>query len=533
MRYGTRSARRAAFLTALALALTSIAATVGEPTLDAIVEHISGTELRLSVGSGQGIAPGDLLQVFTDASDQLLGRLRVISVSDEGAIATFAGDPFPLTRGTPLQLAVINSREEPPELPASASRTRAAAPATSALPPESGGMSPRVDGSLGLQFNARETITEWEDSGVERVERTFTTPTAALRLRVVDLPGGVTFRTSLRGSYRSSTNDLVQPKDFVRVYSLQVDKSFRNLQLGLGRLYNTYEPLTGYYDGAYVHYGRDGFGGGVAAGLQPDRENGGVTTDLPKYSLFANYSDRNGALRYEGVVSFSQVLPASSTGLEDHTYFGWTQTLRAGRLAVRHSMQVDRDVGNDKWVASRFLLSASAPLGSWLGIHARYSLRQPYELEAVGDVVSYRRDRANVGLTLNAGSALLGADFTVNDVRDDGIDSGYTYSGHFSIPNTSLAGLGLTGSVSYWDRERDDVLYASPGLTRAFGRTRTRAAYHYYRTDEGGLAVSTHAADLSVDFPISRRLRGTLTGRLQRGEALDGNSIYAALWWAF
>ncbi len=72
-----------------------------------------------------------------------------------------------------------------------------------------------------------------------------------------------------------------------------------------------------------------------------------------------------------------------------------------------------------------------------------------------------------------------------------------------------------------------------PGLTRRFGPTFARLTYTYYKTEEPAAAFTTHSGDLAVDFPIARRLRGTLAGRVQQGAQLDATSIYASLWWAF
>lgn len=507
-------------------------------TLQAQVEQIAGSDIYLGAGSDRGLGAGSVLVVLSADSDEEVGRLRVIEATSSRAITTFAGAPFPVTRGATLRLRIESESEAAVGADAAAAVAVAAGdtdrPSSSAAGTSSSSRSagPRVSGSLGLSFDARETMTSWEELDIEEVERTFSTPMLALRLGITELPGGIDFRTSLRASYRSSTNDLVQPQDLVRVYALQLARDFGVVQASLGRIYNPYEPMSGYFDGAYVHVGgREGFGGGAAAGLRPSREDSGVSDSIPKYSLFANYSDRAGPLRYDAAVSFTQEVPKADS-LSKHSYFGLTQTLRTGPVMLRQSMTVDRDPTDDAWRVSRFLLGASVPIAGGLAAHARYSLRQPYRVEQIMPI-TYRRDRGNLGLTYAFTGATVGADVTANEVENDGLGKAWTYSGWFNVPETSLWMLGFTGNVSYRDRGGDPALYAVPGLTRRFGSTFARLTYTYYRTEEPGAAFTTHAGDLSVDFPITRRLRGTAAGQIQRGEQLSGNALYLSLWWSF
>jgi len=499
---------------------------------EAQVEQIAGADIYLGAGTDVGVITGSIL-VLLGADGEEAGRLRVIEATTKRSITTFVGSPFPVTRGATLRLRIEASADGPPPAAPAAVGVAAAdspAPRTSSTLSRSAG--PRVSGSLGLSFDARETMTSWDEFDLDEVERQFSTPTVALRFAAAELPGGLDFRTNLRASYRSSTDDIVRPDDFVRVYALELRKDFGSVQASLGRIYNPYEPMSGYFDGAYVHVGgREGFGGGVAAGIRPDRENGSISDSIPKYSLFANYSDRSGPLRYDVALSYTQEMPKADL-LSNHSYVGLTQTLRAGPIRLRHSMAVDRDPTDDSWKVSRFLLGASVPIAGGLAAHARYSRRQPYRVTEIVPI-TYQRDRGNLGLTYTFSGSIVGADVTANDVTDDRVGKSWTYSGWFNVSETSLWKLGFTGNVSYRDREGDKVIYAVPGMTRRFGPTFVRLTYTYYRTEEPAAAFTTHAGDLAVDFPLARRLRGTLAGQVQRGPQLSGNAVYVSVWWAF
>lgn len=507
-----------------------------ESPFDVEVVQIAGSDIYLRAGTDSGLLPGSILSVLDPQQDEETGRLRVIEATSSRAITTFSGAPFAVTRGSTLRVRIEASADgPPPAAPAGAGVAGAAAggagPATGRSA-SSGRAGPRVSGSLGLSFDARQTFTSWDEYDLEEVERTFSTPTVALRLAAEDLPGGIEFRTNLRASYRSSTDDLVEPADFVRVYRLQLRKDFGSVQASLGRLYNPYDPMSGYFDGASVHVGRkEGFGGGAVAGLRPSREDGGISDSIPKYTVYANYTDRSGPLRYDGAVFFSQELPTSDS-LADHPYFGVVQSLRTGRVRLRQSLVVDRDPTDEVWKVTQLLVGVTVPVAGGLSAHARYSLRQPYRVEDPAPI-TYQRDRGNLGLSYSLPGAALGADVTTNDVAADGLGKAWTYTGWFSVTETSLWKLGLTGTVSYRDRNGDNLIYATPGLVRRFGPTVARLTYTYYRTEEPAAAFETHAGDLAVDFPIGRRLRGTVAGQIQRGAEQSGDAVYVSLWWAF
>ncbi|MDP2470282.1 MAG: hypothetical protein Q8W46_05440 [Candidatus Palauibacterales bacterium] len=518
------------FAALILLGLTAAPSVRAQDTpLDAQVEQIAGSDIYLGAGTDMGLVAGSILVVMGAEGDEEVGRLRVIEATTKRSITTFVESPFPVTRGAILRLRIEASADGTPPAAPAAGAAVAASPRRSSTGSSTG---PRVSGGLGLTFDARETTTSWDEYDLESVDRQFSTPTMALRLGVAELPGGLDFRTNLRASYRASTDDVVQPQDFVRVYSLELRKDFGSVQASLGRLYNPYEPMSGYFDGAWVHVGgREGFGAGASAGLRPSREDGGISDSIPKYSVFANYSDRTGPLRYDAALSFTQEMPKADS-LSNHSYIGLTQTLRTGPIRLSQSLAVDRDPTDDTWRVSRLLFGASAPIVGGMTAHARYSLRQPYRVEQIVPI-TYQRDRANLGLTYGFSGSIVGADVTADDVTEDGLGRSWTYSGWFSVSETPLWDLGFTGNVSYRDRDGDHIVYAMPGLTRRFGPTFARLTYTYYRTEEPAAAFTTHAGDLAVDFPLTRRLRGTLAGRVQRGAQLDANSIYVSLWWAF
>src|SRR5690606_5813110 len=94
----------AALLLALAAAAAPVAAQDAAPRVRARVTYIAGSNVYVDAGSEQGIRAQDTLAVFREADGARLGAVVVLSVTDARAVATFAGRPFTLTRGTALLL---------------------------------------------------------------------------------------------------------------------------------------------------------------------------------------------------------------------------------------------------------------------------------------------------------------------------------------------------------------------------------------------------------------------------------------------
>jgi hypothetical protein len=106
-------------------------------------------------------------------------------------------------------------------------------------------------------------------------------------------------------------------------------------------------------------------------------------------------------------------------------------------------------------------------------------------------------------------------------------------SASFNLPRTSLFGLGFSGAGSYWKRDGGDVVYLTPGLNYYFGTVQTRLLYNYYSTNTIRNNFVAHTIDLSLTFPLANRFFTTVRGRVQRGENLDGNSLFVSLWRSF
>ncbi len=508
------------------IGLVAETASAQESRIAVLVEQLAGANIYLRAGTEAGITVNDTLLVYDGSGERYLGALLVISATSTRAVVTFAGEPFSLTRGTTVLVALegfaaVADSPGPVAAPGQSSRARQA----------TAGYPPQVSGRLSLQFNALETTTRWLSNEEVSVDRSFATPALGLRLAVSHLPGDIEFSTNLRGAYRYSSNDLVDPAQSVRVYQLSLRKSFKSVpfQFQAGRFYNRFETYSGYWDGLLLHYGERGLGFGVAAGFQPELANEQFSTELPKYTAFVDFNHVGESVSYYTNVSVHHKKP--SNDLANRTFLGWSQRLTVGRTRLATDLQVDRNSGTDKWTVTRLYASGSVPITRRLSFHARYALDEPLLLLDTINLLSYRRQQGNAGISYWAPGGSLNLSVTAN--RVNGRDPTYTISSSFSLSETRVLGLGFNGAGSYWTFEGAKAVNLVGGIDRRFGSVQTRASYQLYRTERATTTLLTHNVDFGLMFPLARRLYSTIQARLQRGENQTANSIFVNVWMSF
>jgi hypothetical protein len=529
-----RAIIRALRLAALGLSLAPAASALHaqEGAIDVVVTYIAGSNVYLNAGAERGLGTGDTLLVFSESHGRALGAFRVISSAEGRAVVTFAGRPFPVTRGARLRVAASSSAR------AAATAEPAAQPrAVAQLGSARRTRTLRMSGRLALDFGVLESSTEAGD-GSAAVERRFATPALRLRTTVHDLPGGLSFVTNLRAATRLSSNDAIQPDGSLRIYQASLGKEFRAVPLSfqVGRFYNPYESFSGYWDGLLVRLGRSGLGAGISVGFQPERGNEGFSSDLPKYGAFLDYQYSGGGVRYRADVAFNELRPR--IGVSAQRFAGLSQRFYWRRLGLTQRIRFDQRAGGGAWELTQLELRAAVPIARPLTALFGYSYWATpiLELSAGLDTDSLalaglERERANVGLAYNLSRGSIGADVTANKM-DDG-DISYTYAAHFGFARTGLGGLGFFGSASYWEHDATSTLHLAPGVSRTFGRLESRFSYSRYAYANRAGSLVTHALDLSLTFPFTRRWYGLLQGRVQRGKTLNSYSLYSGLWLSF
>ena len=511
-----------------------------ENRIDALVELVAGQNIYLNVGQEAGINETDSLMAYRDG--QQLGMLRIVGVTATRTVATFAGTPFPVTRGDALSIEILSGVQVEQPVAETLPDTMATEPARQSvfeggrtgvqLPPVEEGI--RVTGRLSLSLDLHSSETNGLISNFSR-DRIYRIPVVNLRASVEELPGNLRFNINTRyaNRYNDNTRLGISPLNALRVYQLNVeyDTPDTPFEARLGRFFNPAETFSGYWDGLGLSYMPDtGFGAGVLGGFQPTRANEDFVTDFPKYSAFGSYSFRSndGATRYNANVSFHQVFPDASE-LSTHTFLGFTHTLNTKQFRLRNLVQVDQDPFSDSWKISRLQVYGIVPINQSLSLRARYLARRPYNLLLTNDVFGYKRERVSGGFSVRAFTGIFSADVALN--TSDIIERNLTYTGFASIPQTNILDLGVSTSVHYWRRDDGaDVLYIAPAISRYFGRTLAQLQYNFQQSNFDVIETSNHTMEGVLNFPIGNRIRTSIRLQSRWGDFNNMFRVYTTLW---
>lgn len=515
---------------ALVIALGALAAgTVqAQESGQAVISQVAGQHLYLDLAQPSALQAEDTLALEDGAATEHL--LIVVAGDSTRALVTFAGDPFPLTRGSTISFTIHRGPGVGPGPAVAAAVPAATLPRTARRRPV------RVNGRVLLSIDGLQTRTTGLGSDPEVIERDFATPVAAVRLQVTQLPGGLEFNANVRSSHRYSTDDLVRPETLVRIYQLSLAKTFNAIPLSfrLGRFYNPYEYFSGYWDGGMLYFGRSHIGGGVIAGFEPKLANDGFQSSHPKATVFLQARGRSSNVGYRTNLSFNTVFVQDTTPA--HNFVGWALDSYFGRTTFSTSLQVDDNPDGDKPIVTRLLGRLSIPAGRHFILRGRASRRLPYRLGPATNVIPYRRDRVGGGVTILGGGVSLTADVTWN--QQEGLSSLMSYAGGVYVPRT-VADIRLSLSGSYWSDGGDTGgagekgLALSGRLSRRFGKLDTGLGYQYYSSEILGREDVSHLLDLSLTLPLSRSTRASIRARTRKGDRLNSGGIFASIWWAF
>ncbi|MEJ2678621.1 MAG: hypothetical protein P8174_06045 [Gemmatimonadota bacterium] len=388
------------------------AAQQGPPRITVQVQQIAGSSLYLNVGTRNGLAKGDTLAVSGGGTETVRGRLVVLASSDTRSVLTFAGQPFPVTRGATLVLQLLRTPEEP--APDVAVGALAATPSEEApvARQERGAGQPSVarpaHGRISFGFTGVHSATRVGLVDPINVGRTFATPTTGLDMTVPNAIGPFQLRTSMYLAYRYSSADIVQPAVAARVYAASLEGDFRRFQVRVGRFHSPVQSYGGFWDGALLRVGGSGFGVGAIGGFEPDRWDERPSLTTPKAAVFVDASGRGQGWGWSGSVSANAVRPTD--GLPDHTFFQTSHRFYAGPLRFNDDVQVDRDPASGGWRVSRLRVRAALRLAAWLSVHGGVGRLEPWLPAFATSPFGFRSDRADAGLDVRVGGGYAALD---------------------------------------------------------------------------------------------------------------------------
>lgn len=513
----------------------SAAAQQAPPRITAQVQQVAGSSLYLNVGTRNGIAKGDTLTVPGDSTGTVRGRLVVLASSDTRSVLTFAGRPFPVTRGASLVLQLLRVPAEiPPDV------APAAAPALPAPAEARGGASESrrgrqsgarpAHGRITFGFNGVRSATRVGTVDPISVGRTFATPTTGLDMTVPDALGPFQLRTSMYLAYRYSSQDIVQPAMTARVYAASLEGDFRRFRIQLGRFHSPVESYGGFWDGALLRVGGPGFGIGAIGGFEPDRWNERPSVSTPKATVFMDANGRGPGWGWSASVSAHAVRPTN--GFPDHTFFETSQRMYAGPFRFNDEVQVDRDPGSGGLRVSRVRVRAAVQMTPWLNVHGGAGRLEPWLPGFSDSPFGFRNDRANAGLDFRASGGYASLDGFLG--RDGSGAQTWGASGIFALNRVpGLQDVGASASLSRWSGPYGTTLSAAPSFSVDMSPTWLRFGYRLNRSDYLGRLTVSHAVDASLDFPFASGFRGSARFRVQLGGFLTSQSFDLSLYRAF
>jgi hypothetical protein len=503
----------------------------------AVVDYLAGSDIYLAAGTDHGIRASDTLRVFDgDGTEaRLLGTLGIVSLTAKRSVANIVFDLFSIEKGAFLYLGIPSERLAEAEggdplaaLPGPRTKFENTEQGQEADAPR---LSVEIHGRVSLDFDALRTTTRWSDRPDAQEERSFSTPTFRLQARAQNLPGGFTLGTGVRLSHRMSSDSIVQPVTSTRLYQFDLEKRFDRvpLELHLGRFYNPFDELSGFWDGALFRIGPPAFGGGVAVGFEPQLGNEGFSSQRPKVSGFLDFDARGETLGYSGSVSFLGIRPEN--GLPDRNALGLSQRIRIGRAWINHRLQVDRDPVGSDWNVTRIQVDGFVSLGGGLAASAGWRRWRSVPLWEEAAILGPQEDRSHVGLSYWGSMGGGSVDMSLTNPRER--ENGRTLSGSFYLIQTPIPGVGLGGAVSRWSRGDHESLLVSPELRFSLGPVDIRGAHRLYRTVTTAEEVTTQFTDVGLSVPLGGGAFLRLQGSTQFGGDLSNTRFFASLWKGF
>ncbi|MGD8289314.1 MAG: hypothetical protein PVI31_11875 [Gemmatimonadota bacterium] len=501
------------------------------PRVPASIDYVSVDGLYLDIGSDQGAVRGDTVAVYGSAADAApMGRVVLVSVTRRRSVVQPV-DELDAELGDVLFLP-LTAPEAVAEASTATTGTTPTASTSSVRTPVRG-TGPRVSGRLSLDLDARETHTSWGGDLFGDARRRFFTPTTRLSLTATELPGGLSFRTSLRAAYRYDDLTAGPPPMSVRAYEAAVTKEFDEVpvQVTVGRFGNRYEAYSAYWDGAMLRVGGRRGGMGVVAGFEPARYDEGFSTDLPKLSGFADLSLRGRSWRYDTDMSAHILLPSGGV---DRGFLGWSQSVSVGRVSFNQRLRLDGGIDGTSLSLGQVRARVGLRLTPTLGLRATYGRsRTPFTAgDALFDplvTVGPYREEATAGFDLRGTTAWLSAE-AGRTRREGEPDAGLSVTGRTGV---ALGHTRLTLSAREWKRADQRSTSVAPGLSFQWMSMDWRTGYRYYRTDLAVQAITSQAVEVRLGFKLFREIRMTVRGEQQWGSSLSGSRIQIGLWRSF
>ena len=310
------------------------AAAFAEPVV-ARVTYISGSSIYIAAGAEDGLAAGDSGEVVR--GETLIAELRVTEASAKRSVCRLSAGDAVVEVGDTVRFA---AKAAAPEGAAAASAASAAEPEPTASSGTGRSRESGLHGRIGARYLAVKERGE-ESRGYRQPALDF----FLLGAQVYGAPIDVAIDLRARRTYRDLSGGRSEDESRNRLYRAAVAwrRPGEPLSVTLGRQFSPSLGVVSVFDGVLVEHRREGWGGGLFAGSQPDPEDYGFSGDIREYGGFVEWNNRTGAARRW---SIGTGLVGSYENSEINREFGFVQARYDDRkLSAFFSGEVDVNRG--------------------------------------------------------------------------------------------------------------------------------------------------------------------------------------------
>lgn len=400
---------------------------------------------------------------------------------------------------------------------------------------------PVVDGSVGLR------VSHWDDQSPANLD--FTQTNANVRLEVSNLWDGklaLAFRTRGRHNLRQRSYSARAPEsdwdnniyEFSVLYGADGDP----FHLHLGRISPLRVSGIGRFDGVLLEENLARVSVGAFAGMEPNWQYQARDNDLRKLGGYACYEA--GSRRTASVdLTLAAIAEYHASTVSREFLCTQGRFSLGNRLNISHTAEFDI---NNSW--RRVSAGESISLSS-LYLYARYQVSKgvsasvnfdnrktpwTYETRDVADSLfddnlrQGLRGRLDINLPLRI-VGQVGAG--VRD-RGDDLKPTHTYTAGLRQSGVLMRGLSLRADISDFSGADERGHNTSFNITQTFPRQVSIGlgySTYYYALGAENVARDNRRTDLSVRFPIKRRLRFDTTIQLNTGDDTKGHRFDTGL----
>lgn len=301
------------------------------------VTYLTGNSAYVSAGTGQGIHPGDRLEVMRE--NAVIGVLEVVYVSTQRASCTIVSHTADLTVGDQVRFHPTPGEAEAVAMADSAAPSDTVRAAVTAPPPSRAKRSaPGLHGRLGVRY-----LIVRQRSGAAQ----YSQPAADIRLDGPLGSSGLTLGMDVRARRTNSTlaDGSRSDDQAYRVYGLALGwiPAGSPFRFTVGRQFSAPLANVSFFDGVMAEFLRPSWGMGVFAGTQPTPADLGFSTDAREYGGYFQLRNRPGMMTRW---SFTTGLVGSYQGGQVNREFVFlSSTFYTKRLSAYLHQEVDYNRG--------------------------------------------------------------------------------------------------------------------------------------------------------------------------------------------